>query len=129
MSYKIYGDTSANPSAKWDCQIGTSVDSLLEAVDIAQNTPYSYVDIVGPDGNVIDLEMHKSKQVNFLLFAGDNYYPCGGYEDLKHKAATEDELREVIESNRNKSRYGSGKFDWWQIVNANTHVIVDKGYY
>lgn len=126
--YKVYGDMEANPSNKWDCQIGHNVDSLLEAVELSQNTPYRFVEIIGPNG-IVDIEQHKSQQINFLLFAGENYYPCGGYNDLKHKASNIDELYEVIEANRNKDRYGSGRFEWWQIVNANTHVIVDTGYY
>ncbi|WQZ01104.1 hypothetical protein 04086_4653 [Escherichia phage 04086] len=61
------------------------------------------------------------------MFAGDNYYPRGGYTDLIAKAATEDELREIVKENENKFLYGSDRFDWWQIVNANTHTIVDEG--
>ncbi len=128
MTYKVYGDMEANPSKKWDCQIGEGVDSLLEAIELSQNTPYRYIEIVGP-GGVIDLEDRTPAPVNFLLFAGLNYYPAGGYEDLRHKASNIDELYEVIEANREKSTYGSNKFQWWQIVNANTHVIVDKGNY
>lgn len=127
MTYKVYGDMAANPSKKWDCQIGGAVATLLEAVDIAQNTPYRYVEIKGPDGGLIDFENLKQNKVNFLLFTGENYYPVGGYNDLKAKAATEDELREIISENEAKPRYGSGRFQWWQIVNANTHVIVDEG--
>ncbi|XAO54390.1 hypothetical protein [Yersinia phage vB_YenM_P8] len=125
--YKVYADYQANPSEKPDCQIGWAHDTLLEAVDKAQELGYSYVDIVQPCGTVITLEEFKNIKTNFLLFAGDSYYPRGGYADLIAKAATEDELRVIIKENENKPCYGSNRFDWWQIVNANTHTIVDEG--
>lgn len=124
--YKVFGDYSANPSKDEGNQIGFALDTLLEAVDVAQNCPYSYVEIMQPGGTVITLEEFKAIEPNFLLFAGDNYYPRGGYEDLVAKAATEDELRDIIKANEEMPRYGSGRFQWWQIVNAKTHVIVDE---
>ncbi|WKV23478.1 hypothetical protein SEA1_gp0130 [Salmonella phage SEA1] len=66
-------------------------------------------------------------KVNFLLFGGDNYYPVGGYSDLIATAFSEDELRELIKENQKKTKHSDGQFDWWQIVNANTHTIVDEG--
>ncbi|VUF55474.1 Phage protein [Escherichia phage T4_ev151] len=126
--YKVYADYQANPSKKPNCQIGRAHDTLLEAVDAAQKLGYNYVEIVQlPSGTVITLEEFNNITPNFLLFAGDNYYPCGGYADLIAKAATEDELRDIIKENENKPMYGSNRFDWWQIVNAHTHTIVDEG--
>ncbi|EFD7933965.1 hypothetical protein CPM80_001666 [Escherichia coli] len=126
--YKVYADYQANPSEKPDCQIGWAHDTLLEAVDAAQKLGYKYVEIVQlPSGTVITLEEFNNIKPNFLLFAGDNYYPRGGYADLIAKAATEDELRDIIKENENKPMYGSNRFDWWQIVNAHTHTIVDEG--
>lgn len=60
---------------------------------------YKYVEIVQPTGKVITLEEFNNIKLNFLLFAGDNYYPRGGYADLIAKAATEDELRDIIKEN------------------------------
>ena len=126
--YKVYADYQANPSKKLNCQIGRAHDTLLEAVDAAQKLGYNYVEIVQlPSGTVITLEEFNNITPNFLLFAGDNYYPRGGYADLIAKAATEDELRDIIKENENKPMYGSNRFDWWQIVNAHTHTIVDEG--
>lgn len=125
--YKVFGDYSANPSKDKDNQIGFAHDTLLQAVDVAQNCPYSYVEIMQPGGTVITLEEFKAIEPNFLLFAGENYYPRGGYDDLIAKAATEDELRDIIAANEDKPRYGSGRFQWWQIVNAKTNVIVAEG--
>ncbi|ADR32525.1 Trna.3 conserved hypothetical protein [Escherichia phage vB_EcoM_VR7] len=126
--YKVYADYQANPSDKPECQIGWAHDTLLEAVDNAQKLGYSYVDIVQqPSGTVITLEEFKNIKTNFLLFAGDSYYPRGGYADLIAKAATEDELRDIIKENENNHVMVLTRFDWWQIVNANTHTIVDEG--
>ncbi|AFU64078.1 hypothetical protein ACQ31_gp195 [Salmonella phage STML-198] len=66
-------------------------------------------------------------KVNFLLFGGDNYYPAGRYNDLIATAFSEDELRELIEENQKKPKDSDGHFDWWQIVNTNTHIIIDEG--
>ncbi|AEO97079.1 hypothetical protein CPTAKMNP4_131 [Salmonella phage vB_SenM-AKM_NP4] len=66
-------------------------------------------------------------KVNFLLFGGDNYYPAGGYNDLIATAFSEDELRELIEENQKKPKHSFYHAKWWQIVNANTHTIIDKG--
>lgn len=68
-----------------------------------------------------------TEKTNFLLFAGDRYYPRGGYTDLIATAFSEDELRDIVKENENKPQYGSNRFGWWQIVNANTHTIVDEG--
>lgn len=125
--YKVFGDYQANPSNKPECQIGWAHDTLLEAVDAAQNASYDYIEIRQPGGTVISLEDYKAIVPNFLLFAGQNYYPSGGYNDLIAKAATEDELRDIIMANDNRPQYGSGRFQWWQIINANTHVIIDSG--
>lgn len=126
--YKVYADYQANPSKKPNCQIGRAHDTLLEAVDAAQKLGYNYVEIVQlPSGTVITLEEFNNITPNFLLFAGDNYYPRGGYADLIAKAATEDELRDIIKENENTPMHGSNRFDWWQIVNAHTHAIVDEG--
>jgi hypothetical protein len=52
----------------------------------------------------------------FLVFAGDTYYPKGGWEDYKGKAETmEDALLLIAQIN----------CDWWQIVHGD--YIVKKG--
>ena len=129
MGYKIYGDMKdLKPASDWQCQIGGSYDTLEQAVEAARSCGYYYVEIKLPSGAVIPVpEEREQGPINFLLFAGENYYPRGGYNDLIAKASTEDELREIISENENKARYGTGRFQWWQIVNANTHVVVDEG--
>lgn len=121
--YKIYGDHSANPSKDPWNQIGDVHASKEAAFKQAKQCGYRYIEVTDPNGNVIE----ESEPVNFLLFGGMCYYPSGGYNDLKAKAATEEELREIVAENERKDRYGTGRFEWWQIVNANTHEIVDFG--
>lgn len=121
--YTVYGDNSANPSKDSCCRIGNTFSSKEEAFEYAKYTGYRYVEVTDPSGRVIE----EPAPVNFLLFAGRNYYPAGGYNDLHSTATSEDELREIIAENKRLDHYSAGRFEWWQIVNANTHVIVDSG--
>ena len=43
----------------------------------------------------------------YLLFAGDNYYPCGGWDDYKGSFATEEAALEFLATKR---------YDWWHLV-------------
>lgn len=52
-------------------------------------------------------------KVNFFLFVGDNYYFCGGYDDLIVYVEIEDKLCDIIKENENKLDYGFNCFDWW----------------
>lgn len=129
VEYYVYADYENNPSKDEDNRLGVDAfDSPAAAWQWVERTdiPYRYIEVVDHAGNKYPKEAYvPSGKVNFLLFAGDNYYPCGGYDDLIAYAETEDELRQIIEDNKSK-RFGDS-FDWWQIVNAHTHTIVDKG--
>jgi hypothetical protein len=48
----------------------------------------------------------------FMVFAGDNYYPCGGFDDF---GGDFDLLSEAI------AKAASYKKDWWHIVD--THAL------
>lgn len=67
--YKLYGDFEANPSKRWNCQIGGEYTSLSKVIEDAKITGYSYVEIRGPNG-LVDIEAREQKSVNFLLFGG-----------------------------------------------------------
>ena len=131
VEYYVYADYENNPSKDEDNRLGIdSFDSPGAAWRWIENTeiPYRYIEVVDQADNKYPKEAYvPSGKVNFLLFAGDNYYPRGGYTDLVAKAFSEDELRDIIAANEDKPRYGSGRFQWWQIVNAKTHVIVAEG--
>ncbi len=51
----------------------------------------------------------------YLLFAGDMYYPCGGWEDFKDDFDTVEEAREGVRSLR---RNPWGGPDWWDIIDT-----------
>lgn len=57
----------------------------------------------------------------FLLFSGSNYYPMGGWYDLKGLFMT------LESATRAASKYKDN--DWWHIVDADTLMIVatEKG--
>lgn len=50
----------------------------------------------------------------YYLFAGDNYYPCGGVEDFQSSHSTlEKALRAAALSN----------YDWWHIADSNMQIV------
>jgi hypothetical protein len=51
----------------------------------------------------------------FVIFAGDQYYPDGGWSDYRSSYATLDEARHAITPR-----------DWWQIVDLETGRIVER---
>ncbi len=56
----------------------------------------------------------------FLLFDGDNYYPCGGWGDFRGAYDTLDEAIKAAESCEQS-------FSWWHIVDMETLQIVKEG--
>lgn len=62
---------------------------------------------------------------NFLLFAGDNYYPAGGFFDLKGEAKTLEEARDIFTKHNATSDYYD-QWGWGHIVDINTRVIVEE---
>lgn len=54
----------------------------------------------------------------YLLFAGDQFYPDGGWQDFKGSFTT---LKAAL---REAAAWGA---DWWQIVDLKTGKIVEEG--
>ncbi|QIN97809.1 hypothetical protein PhiZZ30_148 [Serratia phage PhiZZ30] len=131
--YYVYAGDYANPSHFEGNLIPDKVfNTPFEAwswIESKNGFSYRYVEVTDWRGTKYPKDHYyvNPSKVNFLLFAGDNYYPCGGYDDLIAYAETEDKLRDIIKENENKPDYGSNRFDWWQIVNAHTHAIIDRG--
>lgn len=57
----------------------------------------------------------------FLLFAGDNYYPSGGSNDLHGIYETEKEARNVMEDLM-ESQYPP---DWYEIFDVQENVQIE----
>ena len=57
----------------------------------------------------------------FLVFAGMEYYPSGGWEDFVGTGNSAEEARKVAETN------SDGSDDWYHIVDAGSGKIVEKG--
>lgn len=53
----------------------------------------------------------------YMVFAGDAYYPIGGWEDFKGTF-------DLIEEARERARVSSG--DWFQIVETDTGKVVES---
>jgi len=51
----------------------------------------------------------------YLLFAGDEYYPAGGWQDYRGRFNS---LNEAIKAAAKLT------WDWWQIVNLETGKII-----
>lgn len=58
----------------------------------------------------------------YLIFAGDNYYPRGGFGDFIGRADT---LEDAMAAAGAGGEYG--QYDWWQIVDSRTMQIVMEG--
>ncbi len=56
----------------------------------------------------------------FLVFAGDNHYPCGGWEDFKGSAGTKQAATKLLLSLRG--------WEWGQVVDTKTNEVVEQYY-
>lgn len=55
----------------------------------------------------------------YLLFAGDRYYPAGGWMDYKMDFAS-------VQSAYNSITGFNDEYDWWQVVDSEARVIVKR---
>lgn len=70
----------------------------------------------------------------YLVFAGANYYPAGGWADFKSSHSSLDDAKCSIEVRGHESNgvfagpyYIAGEHcEWYQIVNARTLKIVEE---
>lgn len=60
----------------------------------------------------------------YLLFAGENYYPGGGWDDYVTDADTVEELRDLLKR-MGDSDDSSHDWDWWQIIDIEEGKVVD----
>ncbi len=51
----------------------------------------------------------------YLLFSGDMYYPCGGWDDFQGEYDTIEEAKEIAEKQGD---------EWWQIVDLATREVI-----
>jgi hypothetical protein len=58
--------------------------------------------------------------ITHVLFAGDSYYPSGGWNDVIEKFESCDEAI-------NAMRASNKEFDWWHLVDLTTDSIVASG--
>jgi hypothetical protein len=58
--------------------------------------------------------------MRYALFAGDNYYPCGGLRDLKGRFETLEDARVYVTTHLSYGEF----YDWWHIVDTETFTIV-----
>lgn len=54
----------------------------------------------------------------YLLFAGDQYYPAGGWQDYKGRF---NRISEALKAAAN------GTWSWWQVVDLKSDKIVEEG--
>lgn len=60
----------------------------------------------------------------FLLFAGQAYYPSGGWDDFAGSFLTLDEARSAARKMKRTSYQGDW---WWHIVDLATSSVVESG--
>lgn len=56
----------------------------------------------------------------FLLFAGSNYYPAGGWQDFRGDFDTVEEAKDYLLYNPDTER------NWWHVIDATTGAAVEK---
>jgi hypothetical protein len=54
----------------------------------------------------------------YLLFAGDRYYPGGGWKDFKMSFPSVELAVKAVK--------GLDDYDWWQVVDVETRTIVQS---
>lgn len=54
----------------------------------------------------------------YLVFAGDAYYPCGGWDDFVGRTDSLEDARAM--RLRTNFRGQVAEHDWWQIVDTHT---------
>lgn len=63
----------------------------------------------------------------YLLFAGDQYYPGGGWQDYKARFTTRVEALRAAAGGTRNTDLVTGSWDWWQVVDIETGKIVEEG--
>ena len=63
----------------------------------------------------------------YLLFAGDTYYPGGGWSDYKGSFDTIEEAKTSALAGERWSAEHIHKFDWWQVIASITETEVADG--
>lgn len=123
MSYKLYGDFEEHPHTRPECRIlGGAFESYQEALEYSRDISYSFVEITDGNDNLVDASgCSMNTGNNFALFAGYDYYPSGGFHDLRAKSQNIDELHDLMQ------KQFKDRFEWYHIVNLNTHTIVEAG--
>ena len=61
----------------------------------------------------------------YWLFAGDTYYPRGGFRDLRGEYDT---LEAAVEAAQNgESMIVETGYDWWHVFDSETQDVVESG--
>jgi len=104
-----------NWSAMSDEEIFISVAVLCDGKACAEGTAY-------PDKwRFLASSMRaRANRKRFLLFAGNTYYPAGGWNDLRGSFDTPEAAVEYLTSTH------SG-LDWWQVVDTISNEVVKEG--
>lgn len=61
------------------------------------------------------------KPQRFVLFAGDTYYPSGGWDDFRGSFHTKEEAERAAKEGWTRDHpMWTGKYDWTQIIDLET---------
>lgn len=63
----------------------------------------------------------------YALFAGDTYYPSGGFDDFRKTYDTPEEAMQAGTYSSNEFGYISYSYDWYQVVDLNSLEIIASG--
>jgi hypothetical protein len=63
----------------------------------------------------------------YALFAGDSYYPIGGFGDFLNTYVTPEEAIQAGTLFHTNYGYKSYTYDWYQVVDLNSLEIIASG--
>jgi hypothetical protein len=55
--------------------------------------------------------------IRYAVFAGDKYYPTGGWADIKSAGNDLEALKKYLADNKER-------WDWWQIIDLKTRTVI-----
>ena len=65
----------------------------------------------------------------YALFAGDTYYPNGGFGDFRNTYDTPEEALKIgTYGSKEINGYMSYTYDWYQVVDLTTLKIIHRGF-
>ncbi|AHY25121.1 hypothetical protein AVV36_gp289 [Pectobacterium bacteriophage PM2] len=122
MSIAIFSSNTMYPETDNNSFV-CHVANLDQAEKVFDSLGYKYKSAV--DIKTRKTLLREKAYDKFYVFAGDNYYPSGGFNDFLSKHPNIIAARQaVLEYLKSEGEYSSGL--WWHIYDINSNKIVER---